>query len=436
MSKKPLSFGRYFSYEHEVRPMSWQFQYENIFKDLKGKALLPYGKGRSYGDSCLNENGILLDTSYLNKVTSFDKEKGVITCEAGVTIGQIIDLVSPYGWFVPVSPGTKHVTVAGAAANDVHGKNHHVRGSFGNNVKKLKIFRSDSGLKEVSPDEDLFKATIGGLGLTGVILEVTLKLIKASSWFETENIKFNNLDEFFRISEESERDWEYTVAWVDSTSEGENLGRGIYMRGNHATDPSLPLKTPKPLAGIPFDFPSFALNEYSVKAFNWLYFNKQLSDHETKIVHYEPYLYPLDVLKDWNKIYGKRGFHQYQFVIPVSEKDALKDLFKIISSSGQASFLTVLKRFGEVEPVGMLSFPEPGYMVALDFADCGEETDKLFKRMDQIVSSVGGRLYPAKDSKMSAKDFKKFYPKLEEFKKHIDPNMSSSFWRRVTEEKV
>ena len=432
MSKKPLSFGRYYKFEHEIKALSWQFEAARKLKECDPlKPLLAYGKGRSYGDSCLNEDGILIDTSYLNKVISFDKENGIINCEAGVTIGQIIDLVSPYGWFVPVSPGTKHVTIAGATANDVHGKNHHVRGSFGNNILSLKLLRSDESISILKPEDKMFEATVGGLGLTGLILEVELKLIKASSWFETENIKFNNLDEFFKISDESERDFEYTVAWIDSCAVGEELGKGIFMRGNHATDPSLPLKTPRPLASVPIEFPNFALNQYSVKAFNWLYYNKQLSDTQKAIVHFEPYLYPLDVLSGWNKIYGKRGFHQYQFVVPEDKKDALRDILNVIASSGQGSFLTVLKKFGDVPPVGMLSFPSPGYMIALDFADAGEDTDALFARIDSLVVAAGGRLYPAKDSKMRSEDFKVFYPRLEEFKEYIDPRFSSSFWRRM-----
>ena len=207
------------------------------------------------------------------------------------------------------------------------------------------------------------------------------------------------------------------------------------MRGNHATDPSLPLKNPRPLFSVPMNLPNFALNHYSVKAFNWLYYNKQFGKRESGIVHFEPYLYPLDVINDWNKIYGKRGFHQYQFVIPEDARNSLKDVFKIIARSGQASFLTVLKKFGDMKPVGMLSFPTPGYMVALDFANLEEKTDKLFARLDQIIESVGGRLYPAKDSKMSGELLKKFYPNLSEFKKYVDPNFSSSFWRRVTSTK-
>lgn len=433
MKKNIHSFGRFFRYEHELRSLAWSSDAQSVFKDLDGKTLLPYGKGRSYGDSCLNDGQILLDMSLLNKVVFFDKDSGVITCEAGFTIGSLIELVSPFGWFVPVSPGTKHVTIAGAVANDVHGKNHHVRGSFGNHVVSIKILRSDGEIKTIGPEEPLFFATIGGIGLTGVILEVTLQLIKASSWFDTENIKFSKLEEFYRLSDESERDWEYTVAWIDSTAAGSELGRGVFMRGNHATDPSLPLKSPKPLAAVPVNAPNFLLNTYSVKAFNYAYFNRQLSEQVSSIVHYDSYLYPLDVLDGWNKLYGRRGFFQYQFVIPESEKDVMKDILKVISSSGQGSFLTVLKKFGSSEPVGLMSFPlANGYMLALDFANEGEKTDNLFERLDQMVASAGGRLYPAKDSKMSAKDFSAFYPKLEEFKTYVDPAMSSSFWRRVT----
>lgn len=432
------SFGRTFDYNHEVLVAAWRDEIPSLLESTvsSGKSVLCYGKGRSYGDSCLNGGGTLVDMSFLDRVIRFDAESGLITCEPGVTIGQLIEVASPHGWFVPVTPGTKHVTLGGAVANDVHGKNHHVRGSFGNHVKKLTLLTSDGSCSEIGPGDKLFEATVGGLGLTGIITSVTVQLLHASSWFDTENIKFSGVDEFLEISKESERDWEYTVAWVDTCAVGESLGRGIFMRGNHAVDPSLPLKSVKPLASVPFHFPNFALNEWTVKGFNTLYYVKQFSDRVVSTVHYEPYLYPLDVLGGWNKIYGKRGFYQYQFVIPEHEVDALKDILKIIARSGSSSFLSVLKHFGDVKPAGMLSFARKGVMLALDFANEGEKTKKLFQRLDQIVVSVGGRLYPAKDALMRKEDFEVFYPRLEEFRKYKDPAMSSSFWRRVGENQL
>lgn len=428
------SFGNIHNFNHEVIPVTSVQDLKKIFESthLSNKSFLSYGQGRSYGDSCLNQNGTLLDVSFFSNVIEFNKEKGILTCEPGVTIGQVIDLVTPYGWFIPVTPGTKHVTIGGAVANDVHGKNHHIKGSFGNNVISLKLLISSGQEKTLTPPDPLFQATVGGLGLTGVITEITIQLVEANSWFDTENIKFSCLDEFFTLSRESERDWEYTVAWLDTCAKGKNLGKGIFMRGNHAKDPSLPLKNPKPIAKVPMYLPNFVLNQQTIKAFNWLFYNRQLETRQVSTVHYEPYLYPLDILSDWNKVYGRRGFYQYQFVIPEENEGALREILEVITASENSSFLSVLKHFGDIPPPGMLSFAKKGVMLALDFANLGEKTAKLFERLDHMVVSAKGRLYPAKDSMMKSCDFRTFYPRLEEFLPHKDPKMSSSFWRRVT----
>ena len=431
MSNRHKSFGRFFNYEHEVRYLLWQSEAERIFEGKSSKSFLPYGRGRSYGDCPLNDGGILVDTSFLNRIRSYDKENGQITCEAGVTIGQLLELVTLDGWFVPVAPGTKYVTIGGAVANDIHGKNHNSMGSFGNHVVSIKLLRSDGKTQLITADQPLFFATIGGIGLTGIILEVTFKLLRVSSWFSLEKLKFAKLEDFFRISDESERDWEYTVAWFDMTCTGKNLGRGLFMRANHATDTRLPLRLPKDPFSVSFDCPDFILNKHTVKMFNWIYFNKQFSDLTSEVVHYDSYLFPLDVVSNWNRICGKRGFHQYQFVIPNSAKEVLHDIFKVIAYSEQTSFLSAIKKFGDIKPLGMLSFPMPGYTVAIDFTDDGNKTSELFKRLDRIVISHGGRIYPAKDSKMCGQDFRLVYNRLGEFQEFIDPKFSSSFWRRV-----
>lgn len=425
------SWGRYFKFSHEVAKPAWVND-AIAMAQSNDKLLLPYGLGRSYGDSCLNDGHHLLDMTGLGRFIRFDREKGLLRCEAGVTLEQILQLVIPLGWFLPVSPGTKFVTLGGAVANDVHGKNHHARGTIGRHITWMKLLRTDGSIQELTPGNPLFNATIGGLGLTGIILELELSLIKELSWFDTENIKFSGLDEFFQISDESDRTHEYTVAWVDCVSTGADLGRGIFMRGNHSKDSGLPMKHAKQRLVVPFNFPSFALSNLTVKAFNTLYYNRQISKNLHATVHYDPFFYPLDMVHDWNKIYGKRGFFQYQFVIPPSEKVALREIFSRIARSGLGSFLAVLKKFGDISSPGLLSFPAPGYTLALDFANNGQETAKLFAVIDRIVDDCGGRLYPAKDSKMSARQFHEYYPQFQSFKQWMDPGLSSSFIRRVT----
>ena len=425
------SWGRFFHYSHSVVRPDWTSDVLEAVKEHEHDTILPYGLGRSYGDSCLNQDHTLIDMRSLNRFVSFNRETGHIRCEAGVTLGEILDLVIPHGWFLPVSPGTKYVTLGGAVANDVHGKNHHVRGTLGNHITSIKLLRTDGTIHDLTPETPLFKATVAGMGLTGIMLEIGLKLIKEVPWFDTENIKFGGLDEFFQISDESDLSHEYTVAWVDCVSTGKNLGRGIFMRGNHSKDHSLPNKSVKPKLMVPFHFPEAALSKPTIQIFNHLFYHKQISKSMVSTVHYDPFFYPLDKIHDWNKIYGKRGFFQYQFVIPSSEKNALREIFSRIARSGMSSFLAVLKKFGNVPSPGMMSFPEPGYTLALDFANLGQKTDKLFQILDRIVDDAGGKLYPAKDSKMLPHQFKNYYPQFEEFKPWMDPGISSSFIRRV-----
>lgn len=419
--------------DQEIKKIFWKNQIPDI--NSLEKKVLPYGKGKSYGDSCLNENGILIDIANLNRFISFDDETGVMRCESGVTLEQILDLIVPKGWFLPVTPGTKLITVGGAIANDVHGKNHHRDGTFGCHVIKFELVRSD-GTYICSEEEntELFNATIGGLGLTGLITWVEFKNKKVPSPFlAIESVKFKNLDEFYEIDKESEKDWRYVVSWVDTSSKGENLGRGLYGRGNFADPEKFNLPNLKEKKKITFPIEAPLINGLSVKAFNILYYSKQLKKVDKSITHYDPFFYPLDAVYDWNKAYGKKGFLQYQFVIPFgNHRDALKDIMTLISKSGLSSFLTVLKRFGDVKSPGMLSFPKPGITMAVDFRMDGKTTLDKLKEIDKLVIDAGGILYPAKDARMSAQDFQKFYPQWQEFEKYIDPKFSSSFWRRVT----
>ncbi|MBF0442041.1 MAG: hypothetical protein HQK54_09065 [Oligoflexales bacterium] len=249
-----------------------------------------------------------------------------------------------------------------------------------------------------------------------------------------ESVKFDNLDEFMKLAEE-DANFEYTVAWVDCVAKGESLGRGIYMRGNHAgPNGGKPVKTiGRPMISVPIDAPSFMLNSYTVKAFNILYYGKQFSKYVTKKIHYNPFFYPLDAVDCWNRIYGRQGLFQYQFVIPEERVDSLHRVFEAISESGLASFLAVLKKFGDVKSPGMLSFPKKGITLALDFVNRGSETKRLFDRLNEIVNEASGRLYPAKDSHMTSDAFKTYYPEWKEFETYMDPKFSSSLWRRVTD---
>ena len=418
-------------------------QVVNIFwkhelPDLKkfDKTVLAYAFGKSYGDSCQNENGILLDTKALSRLISWDVKNGILRCEAGVTLAEILDFTVPQGWFLASTPGTKYISVGGALANDVHGKNHHKSGTFGCHVIKFELVRSSGERLICSKDEnvELFCATIGGLGLTGLITWVEFKLQPCpSSFFAMEAIKFDSLEEFFEINDDSEKYFDYTVSWVDTTATGSKLGRGIYNRGNHA-DPKehkLPdLPKPKQLP-LPLEAPF--INSFTVNTFNMLFYNKQMNKIEKQIVHYDPFFYPLDAILQWNKAYGKNGFIQYQFVVPFERgKETIQKILKKVSDSGMSSFLTVLKTFGNVKSPGMLSFPRPGITMAVDFRYNGQKTLDKLNELDVLVRDAGGVIYPAKDSRMSAKDFQQFYPQWIEFSKYIDPKFSSSFWRRVT----
>lgn len=406
-------------------------------------SVLPYGQGRSYGDCCLNGGNALLTTERLNRFISFDPTNGLLRCEAGMTLGEILAFSVKRGWFIPVSPGTKHVSVGGAIANDVHGKNHHRAGTFGCHVQSFELLRSDGErvLCSREKDSELYAATIAGLGLTGLIgwAEIQLKPI-ASAQIEMESIRFASLDEFFEISLDSDRRFEHTVAWLDCVHSGATFGRGIFMRGNHARSGREPLsacRPRRPKLFVPFDLPGFALNYYSVRAFNHFYYYRQRAKTVVQTVAYEPFFYPLDAVGAWNRIYGARGLLQFQCVIPKSKEHApLRAILKLVIDSGRGSFLAVLKEFGDVGSPGMLSFPRPGVTLCLDFPFRGESTLGLMRRLDELVRGAGGALYPAKDACMPPRSFQEYYPRWKEFSAFIDPKFSSSFWRRVTGEKA
>lgn len=402
------------------------------------QSFLPYGIGRSYGDSCENDGNTLLCCSHLKRFIAFEKVTGVLRAEAGVTLDQVLQLVVPHGWFLPTTPGTKFVTLGGAVANDVHGKNHHRVGSIGEHVKKFELLRS-TGEKLVCSREsnsDWFAATIGGLGLTGLITWVELQLRPiVSSVIDVETVKTQHFDEFLELSRESDKTFEHSVGWIDCLAPRNNLGRGIFMRGNHCADKSHGLRVHgDPRISVPLTPPFNPLSKPALKAFNFAYYHKQQSRSVKSIQTYDKFFYPLDGVGDWNRLYGKRGFFQYQFVIPFANcRQPMLEVLQKISAAGLGSFLGVLKVFGNNENRGILSFPREGVTLALDFPNQGEATLNLFRRLDEIVLAAGGRLYPAKDARMSPELFRSGYQAaLNKFEKFRDPQFSSSFWRRVT----
>lgn len=397
---------------------------------------LPRGNGRSYGDSCQNDGGTLLCARGLDRFIAFDPATGVLRCEAGVLLSEILDLVVGQGWFLPVTPGTKYVTVGGAIANDVHGKNHHVAGCFSEHVLGFELLRSDGSRRWCSPQEnaDWFAATVAGLGLTGLITWAELQLRRVRGpWLSVETHRFDSLAGFFPLAAASERDYEYTVAWIDCAARGDAMGRGHFIRANHAAAADGP-RAPKRRLAVPLTPPFSLINGLSLRAFNAAYYHRQQARVRHELSHYEPYFYPLDAIGRWNRIYGPRGFLQYQCVIPpVQAQAGMAELLRLITESGSGSFLVVLKLFGERKSAGILSFPRPGATLALDFPNDGPATFALLDRLDEVVAAAGGAVYPAKDARLTGARFRDYFPNWQTLQPFLDPKLSSGFWRRVTE---
>jgi FAD/FMN-containing dehydrogenase len=431
-----LSWGRAHRETGEARalqPGRAGSQIEDMF--AAGQTVLAHGLGRSYGDVALNADGLLALTPLLDHFIEADWKTGRVKVAAGMSLEQLLRVAVPRGWFLPVTPGTKFVTMGGAVANDVHGKNHHRAGSFGNHVLSLGLMRSDRGLVTCSREDnpDLFALTIGGLGLTGVVVwvEVQLSAIK-SAYLDVENIPCANLTEFFRLSHDSQ-DWPYVVMWVDCFAEGENLGRGIFSRGRPMDDDVLDVHISKAVTW-PVTTPAFLLNRLSISAFNALYRARPGARFVGR-QHYDPFFYPLDKIHHWNRMYGSGGFFQHQSLIPMEQGEAgVRALLQKIAAGGQGSFLAVLKVHGKETSPGIMSFCRlgEGVSLALDFANKGHSTRKLLNQLDETVRAHGGRLYPAKDGHMHADFFQESYPEWERLEEARDPKISSSFWRRVT----
>jgi FAD/FMN-containing dehydrogenase len=398
-------------------------------------ALLPFGNGRSYGDTCLNDDGRMILTRRGPATFTLDAATGEVIADAAVLLSDLIVQCLPQGWFVPVTPGTRFVTLGGMLANDVHGKNHHDAGTFGQHVAWFELMRSDGTLLRCAPDEnaELFRATIGGMGLTGLVTRLSLRMMKVSGpMIAQEVVPFADLAGFFAEASQADATHPYTVAWIDSLATGRTLGRGVLFKGRHCRSsgegdrkagftPVVPFTPPVPLVNRPF-----------MTVFNAAYRFAHRAPRASE-VHCLPFFYPLDGVRHWNRIYGPSGLRQFQCVVPMDRAEAsVRRLIEATHQAGAASFLTVLKLFGDKPSPGLLSFPVKGATLTLDFAYRGAQTDRLLAALDRIVLEAGGRVNPYKDARMTDEVFRASFPRWREFAQHVDPGFSSNFWRRVS----
>ncbi|UCC48611.1 MAG: FAD-binding oxidoreductase [Gemmatimonadota bacterium] len=401
------------------------------------------GLGRSYGDASFNSSGCTVLTERLNRFLDFDPSTGALECEAGVTIGEILEYFIPRGFVPPVIPGTKFVTLGGALACDIHGKNHHKDGSFGRHVIDFSLLTADGELVHCSRDEnvELFRATVGGMGLTGIITQLRLRLIPIEDpRVVVDYDRAKDLDRALELFHESDERYKYSVAWIDCVGGGRRgLGRSVLMRGNPATGSEAAVLRPEKRRGIsvPSTAPSFLLNRGSIRAFNGLYYRKHPRQARGVLSGYESFFFPLDGIRNWNRLYGRSGFFQYQAVLPYDDgRDGLVKMLELLRKSGPGAFLAVLKRFGSGNPEAPLSFPMPGYTLAADVPRRGSAVLDLLSRLDEIVIDLGGRVYLAKDARTSPGAVRAMYPHLEswlEIKSRFDPanRLGSDLARRL-----
>lgn len=412
--------------QHVGRPR-FRDQLPDLLQQAPGSALA-VGMGRSYGDSGLNSSGALIEMTGLDRLIAFDGEARTLRAEAGTTLESLMRFLAPRGLFTTTTPGTAQVTLGGAVANDVHGKNHHAAGAFGCAVRRLGLLRTSGERLELAPGEPLFAATIGGLGLTGVIewVEIDLAAIPGAA-IDNEDVPFGSSAEFFALARESAQAFEHTAAWVDVSR-----GRGVFSRGNWA--PAAAAAPRRGRLAAPFEPPISPLNPLTLRAFNELVFMVKSRGAKQRTVSYAQALHPLDGVTGWNRLYGRRGFWQHQSVVPAANaEDAVGALLKTVAAAGEGSFLTVLKTFGSRASPGLMSFPMEGATLAMDFPARGEGVLRLMDRLDAIVREAGGRIYVAKDGRMSAETMRAGYPRLEEFMGLLDPGLASDFQRRVLE---
>ncbi|MGE6783217.1 FAD-binding oxidoreductase [Ensifer adhaerens] len=422
--------------DNRVRPGISPDDYEDRLGTLEPEGYLPFGNGRSYGDSCHNDQGHLIESRRHGRILAFDPGTGMMTCEAGVTLRAVLERAIEHRFFLPVTPGTAFVTVGGAVANDVHGKNHHARGTFGNHVAAFRLLRSTGERLTCSPVEnpELYAATIGGMGLTGLILTVDLRLMKVPSpHVQQHAIRFENLDRYFALVDGVDAEHEYSVAWIDQLATGARMGRGVLLAGDHADGSCELPDVPKgPKLSVPFSPPFSLLNRATLKGFNEYYFRKVKPGETVTTVPWTSYFYPLDAIGAWNRLYGPRGLYQHQSVYPAENAPEITArLMEAARQAGHASFLTILKRFGGIGSRGMLSFPRPGFTLTLDFANQGERTVKLLDALDRIVIEAGGAINPYKDARMSPQVFEKSFPLWRALEARRDPALVSNFWKRT-----
>jgi decaprenylphospho-beta-D-ribofuranose 2-oxidase len=411
-----------------------------------GGGVIPRGLGRSYNNAAQSAGGLVLSTARLNQIISLDPVTGVVVCGAGTSLEQLMVAGLPHGWFVPVSPGTRQVTIGGAIAADVHGKNHHVAGSFASHVREFSLVLPSGEVKTVLPggDPELFWATAGGMGLTGLITRAAVQLKKVgTSLVKVDTVRTIDIDETMRVLAEHDARYGYTVAWSDSMATGARLGRSVITSGDFAAVGDLPASArdqpfdfdPRARIGVPAVFPPGLLNRRSIRLANELWYRKAPKLREGEIQTIGQFFHPLDGIRDWNRVYGPGGFRQYQYVLPFGQEAAVRRSFEMVSALPAPSFVTVLKRFGDADP-GFLSFPQPGWTLALDFPARTPALLPLLDRLDRLVMEHGGRVYLAKDSHVARRAFEAMYPRVAEFRKiraEIDPDgiLASDLSRRL-----
>lgn len=421
---------------HAVHQPCWR---DGVVVPAHGPTVLAYGMGRSYGDVCMNDAADVVLMRGLHRVLAFDRERGILRVEAGATFREIYDVVLPHGWFLPVVPGTMYVTVGGAVANDIHGKNHGTAGTFGCHVLSLELVRSD-GRAVCSPTEhdDWFRATIGGLGLTGIITWVEIQLQRIpSAIVEVESLRTEGLADQVAKEHASGDAWEFTVGWMDTVRAD---GRGVLHRGRWWSADGGDASLRRPITDgpvVPFYTPNGLLSKPTIAAFNSFWYHRHWRAHDRGRVALRPFFHPLDMMQRWNRLYGRRGMLQYQFVIPAaSGLPPVQAVLDLVRGAGMASFLTVVKRFGARRSPGILSFPMEGVTVALDLPNTGVSLLRTLDRADDVVLEAGGRIYAAKDARTASATFRAMMPMLEAFVPFVDQRCSSTFWRRITGEAV
>ena len=424
--KKISGWGLYPQIDAEISAANFT---SDLMQHSPSDTFIPQGNRRSYGDACLANH--VISTLPLNHFLEFDQNRGLIKCEAGITINDILLFIIPHGFFLPVTPGTKNPTIGGCLAADIHGKNHHKEGSIANFTKEFELVLTDGTKVRCSRTEEteLFWATLGGMGLTGTIYSATLSLKKiTSSYIKTRILKIKNLDSLCDYFTMAQYEQTYSVAWIDTLSN--ELGKSLLMLGEHVDHTKIKNSTKLTLHSqkewnIPFFFPTFALNYLSMKIFNTIFYNKQVRSDRSTIIHYDPYFYPLDSIGSWNRVYGRKGFLQYQFVVPFDGgQDIMRSFLKKTSERGMLSFLSILKTLGN-ESGGLLSFPKPGYTLALDIPLKNKNIIGFLSGLTKEITRGGGRIYLAKDAIISKDDFNYMYPKFKDFKrikKACDPH--------------